>query len=614
MMAATSCPSSECLQEHLACTLAAGAEADVTTHLDACAACQQTLELLANPGPLLTVARQVGQDPPNPVPRLQEVLRKLAGDDSIAESGMNEADWPVGAAHGLWPPKSVGPYEIQKVLGRGGMGIVLLANDPGLRRLVAVKVLAPVLAADEFAHARFLREARAAAAVRHEHVIGIHGVAEANGLPYLVMEYFPGESLQDRLDREGPLAVADIVRIGRDVAEGLAAAHARGLVHRDVKPANILLGEGNSLKITDFGLAIGAHDDRTTSAGTVAGTPQFMSPEQATGAALGPQSDLFSLGSLLYTLCTGDPPFRSDTALATLRQVAEVTPPPVRTVNPSIPEWLAAIIARLHVKDPSQRIQSAATLAELLARCERPPEPRRSLRRRRFTIAAAVFLVIVSALGTGKLVTTALGQPDLMVRHEASNDPTTEGFVPNQLGAVSAGPLTDDPAPGAWRVSTAHPVGQSFYTRSLSASQEAMLTSHGFTLTMVSRSPQDTTLGCWFAEVEYGGRRFDIDLNRTVNGDTVVTLATSIVMESDGRYTVSGPNITIPGNQYHTYQLVASSQPTVSAELFVDGVRLFQGYQGHATFAHDRGLVFGAVSGGTGDFVLVELVGRPIRN
>jgi hypothetical protein len=332
-----------------------------------------------------------------------------------------------------------------------------------------------------------------------------------------------------------------------------------------------------------------------------------MSPEQAAGADLGPQSDLFSLGSVLYTLCTGDPPFQSDSPLATLRQVTEVTPPPVRIVNPSIPEWLAAVITRLHAKDPSRRIQSAAAVADLLDRSAWPADPWKPSRRSRFAIAAAVLLVILLTLGTLALMNISPAEPTQMGRHEASADPTTEGFVPNQHGSVKVGPLASNSGTGAWRISTAYPIGQCFYTHALSAAQESRLAAHGFTLTMVSRSAQDATTGCWFAEVEYGGRRFDIDLNRNANGDTVVTLPTRIVMEADGRFTLDGARITIPGHQYHTYRLVVSSRPTLSAELFVDGVSLFQGYRGHTTFAHDRGLVFGAVSGGMGDFVLVEL-------
>src|SRR5215472_18420835 len=186
------------------------------------------------------------------------------------------------------------------------MGIVLKAFEPALHRPVAIKVLAPALAGSATARRRFTREAQAAAAVSHDHVVTVHGVSEAEGLPYLVMQYVAGESLQQRLDRTGPLEVAEVVRIGLQAASGLAAAHAQGLIHRDVKPANILLEGGLArVKITDFGLARTADDVGLTQAGVVAGTPEYMAPEQARGEQVDSGADLFSLGSVLYACCTG---------------------------------------------------------------------------------------------------------------------------------------------------------------------------------------------------------------------------------------------------------------------------------------------------------------------
>jgi serine/threonine protein kinase len=178
----------------------------------------------------------------------------------------------------------LGHYEILDIVGRGGMGIVLRGVDGKLNRVVAIKVLAPQLAANSMARQRFLREAQAAAAVSHHHVVAIHAVDEFNGLPYLVMEYVSGSSLQQKIDDSGALQLAQILRIGMQIASGLAAAHAQGLVHRDIKPANILLENGvERVKITDFGLARSIDDVRMTQAGVVYGTPQYMSPEQAQG-------------------------------------------------------------------------------------------------------------------------------------------------------------------------------------------------------------------------------------------------------------------------------------------------------------------------------------------
>ncbi|HEY3392735.1 MAG TPA: serine/threonine-protein kinase, partial [Lacipirellulaceae bacterium] len=197
----------------------------------------------------------------------------------------------------------------------------------------------------------------------------IHRVAEANGLPFLVMPYIAGDSLVKRLDERGPLELHEILRIGVQIAAGLAAAHAQGLVHRDIKPGNILLGSGiERVTITDFGLARAADDASLTRSGVITGTPQFMSPEQARGEPVDARSDLFSLGSVLYAMCTGRPPFRADTAYGVLRRISETDPRPIRELAPQTPEWLAEIVERLHSKRREDRFQSAAEVAQLLGR------------------------------------------------------------------------------------------------------------------------------------------------------------------------------------------------------------------------------------------------------
>jgi len=257
-------------------------------------------------------------------------------------------------------------YEVLEVLGKGGFGTVLKVFDERLHRVVAVKVLAPELAANGTARQRFLREARAAAAVRHDNVIDIH-VVEEEPIPHLVMEFIDGPTLQQKLDRRGPLPVKEILRVGLQIAEGLAAAHKQGLIHRDIKPSNILLENGvERVKISDFGLARAVDDGSLTQSGLIAGTPQYMSPEQAEGKYVDQRSDLFSLGSVLYALATGRAPFRASSSLAILRRVCEDTPRPIREINAEIPEWLAAIIGKLHAKQPAERLQSAQELAEQL--------------------------------------------------------------------------------------------------------------------------------------------------------------------------------------------------------------------------------------------------------
>ena len=263
-----------------------------------------------------------------------------------------------------------GTYEVVGVVGTGGMGVVLKAFDTALNRYVAIKILAPHLGSSGAARKRFSREAQASAAVVHDNVIEIYGVAEAAGLPYLVMPYVRGPSLQRRLDDEGPLALVEILRVGMQAAAGLAAAHAQGLVHRDVKPANILLADGiERVKLTDFGLARAADDASLTKTGIIAGTPQYMSPEQARGEPVDQRSDLFSLGSVHYAMCTGRPPFRAETSYGVLRRITDEEPRPIREINPDIPEWLCGIVEKLMAKGPDDRFQSARDVASLLEQC-----------------------------------------------------------------------------------------------------------------------------------------------------------------------------------------------------------------------------------------------------
>jgi tetratricopeptide (TPR) repeat protein len=225
-----------------------------------------------------------------------------------------------------------------------------------------------------------MREAQAAAAVCHDHIVTIHAVDEAGGQPYLVMQLVVGRSLQEKIKRSGPLGPGEVLRIGLQIASGLAAAHAQGLIHRDIKPANILLeGSSERVKITDFGLARAVDDVRMTTTGTIVGTPDYMSPEQAYGESLDSRTDLFSLGGVLYAMCTRRPPFVGDSTMAVLRKVSDDPPRPIRELNRDVPDWLVAIVDKLMAKDPDERYQSAQEVAELLAQhlteLERPPRP-----------------------------------------------------------------------------------------------------------------------------------------------------------------------------------------------------------------------------------------------
>ena len=264
----------------------------------------------------------------------------------------------------------LGRYDVVQILGQGGFGIVVKAFDASLQRFVAIKILSPRFAFTSPPRKYFLREARSAAKVNHEHVVQIHCV-EDEPLPYLVMEHVEGETLQQRLDRSGPLEPEEAVRIGRQIALGLAAAHATGVVHRDIKPANILLEKGDPplVKISDFGIARTADDASLTEHGYIVGTPQYMSPEQATGAEVDQRSDLFSLGSVLYTMVVGRTPFRASKPLTVLKRIVEDSPRSPRQVNPAVGKGLSAVIARLHAKSPADRYASALEVAQALDEC-----------------------------------------------------------------------------------------------------------------------------------------------------------------------------------------------------------------------------------------------------
>jgi uncharacterized protein (TIGR03067 family) len=271
----------------------------------------------------------------------------------------------------LLPPREAGHlgrldhYEVHSIIGQGGMGVVLKAFDESLDRIVAIKVLGAQYAANGTARKRFIREAKNVAAVVHDHVVSIHAVDER--VPYLVMQLVQGISLQDRIDETGPMQVNEILRIGTQIASGLAAAHRSGVVHRDIKPSNILLENGlERVKITDFGLARAVDDASVTQSGVIAGTPMYMSPEQARGEPVDPRSDLFSLGSVLYAMCTGHAPFRASGTMAVMKRVIEDSPRSICEVNADIPDWLEAIVFKLLAKKPEERFENAKDVATLL--------------------------------------------------------------------------------------------------------------------------------------------------------------------------------------------------------------------------------------------------------
>ncbi|MFN3192816.1 MAG: protein kinase domain-containing protein [Aureliella sp.] len=343
---------------------------ELTLHLERCESCRRYFDSQAAQPELWLEAGQLLQPTDFDWPKAGQI------DTAQATKGRLETPSIRAVLDSLVPsedPKHLGrlgTYEVSGVVGAGGMGVVLKAFDRSLDRVVAIKVLAPHLGNSSAARKRFSREAKAAAAVLHPNVIPIYGVSSDATFPYLVMAYVRGGSLQTRLEREGPLSPTEVLRIGAQVAAGLAAAHGQGLIHRDIKPENILLEEGvERVTLTDFGLARAVDDTSVTLEGSIAGTPQFMSPEQARGESVDQKSDLFSLGSVLYNLCTGRPPFRADSSYGVMRKISDEKPTPIPELNPEIPAWLIFLIEKLMAKKKSQRFSSAAEVQEVLEAC-----------------------------------------------------------------------------------------------------------------------------------------------------------------------------------------------------------------------------------------------------
>jgi hypothetical protein len=426
------CPDSRALQAFAAGSLDDRAAALIRAHLDTCAGCRATARRLQDaartpldPGPPggpvtapeeatldVSTEREDGDDPDLPGPPGQDEPTDVSAELSFLLPS------PDPQALGR-----VGHYDVRGVLGRGGMGVVLKAFDPALHRTVAIKVLSAQLATSGKAHRRFLREARAAAAINHPNVVTIHAVEEQGGMPYLVMEYVAGRSLRQRLRVPPPLDLLTLLRIGSQVAAGLAAAHQQGVIHRDVKPANIMLEDHvERVKLTDFGLARVAMDSaQLTSAERLVGTPAYMSPEQVLGRTVDARSDLFGLGCVLHAMVTGHSPFQGSHPVEVARKVADLVPEPLHRLNPIVPRPLSDVVARLLEKRPEDRYQSAAEVARLLheqlaaatqaaSSGVQPAAPPRPPRRRWLRPAVAVALLLLVATGAG-VALFRLGMP-----------------------------------------------------------------------------------------------------------------------------------------------------------------------------------------------------------
>jgi serine/threonine protein kinase len=458
------CPTHELLHRLMLGQLPLAQSEDLAQHLEECPQCTNVARTIRAEDTLIEAARArtTEVDGPNKeaLHRLLERLRRLGPPASAEATAALDAvryDF-LAPAQGPGELGRLGTYRILKVLGSGGMGIVFQAEDVALQRKAALKVMKPEAANKPEARERFLREARAAAALEHEHIVGIYQVSEERGVPFIAMQWLKGMSLEERLQRGGALSTAQVLRLGRQIARGLAVAHEAGLIHRDIKPANLWLEpeQGGHVKILDFGLARAAADEvHLTQSGTILGTPAYLAPEQAEGRQVDHRCDLFSLGVVLYRLCSGRLPFRGDTTMSMLLAVATQQPQPVGEVNPAVPPALAELVMQLLAKDPAARPASAKEVADRLTAIERQsttpqpvteqlpaasrsakPKTRAGSERRRrrgavVAVALAVLLPLAYLFG-GSVIRFAGNKGELIVRVD---DPAVEVAV-KQNGVV----------------------------------------------------------------------------------------------------------------------------------------------------------------------------------
>ena len=425
-------------------------QTDVETHLSDCGQCQTRMMSLAGDGWLENYRDCLSANLLSETshPESSGISATVFGGKAVASVPENEFE--VGAIEQmlkkiLAPPTHpetlgrLGRYEVDSVIGVGGMGLVLRGYDRELQRPVAIKMMLPRLANNGTAKQRFTREARAVAAILHPNVVAIHGIDETARMPWFVMPYIAGPTLRELVDESGPLPEREIVRIGLQIASGLAAAHGQGLVHRDIKPENILVdNQINRVVITDFGLARRETEDAITQTGVLAGTLNYMSPEQTRGEDVDGRSDLFSLGALLYFLAAGKAPFLADTYAGVIHNVSNKRHADVRTHNPGISKALWAAIDNLLAKKPSQRFQSAVELEMFfegfVSHLNMPTQHR--LPKVPRTAAWKIKAVSLSLLSVGTLIVTIFGIAHLMKPAE----PTAEALwqdiqIKNQLKA-----------------------------------------------------------------------------------------------------------------------------------------------------------------------------------
>ena len=375
------CPSPGALRECLEAMSAPNPM--LAYHLESCSDCRATLSFVAGQETWWEEALQFLSCEEDPIAaRIRSRVCPLTCSEQMASAGAD-----VLLAHELQQLQSlleapshpellgrIGRYELEQLVGRGGMGLVFRAHDTELHRVVAIKTLALHLIPMGAARERFVRESRACAALSHPHIVPMYDVVHDGPVPALVMQYIAGPTLHAWIQERGSMAWQDALKIGSQLADALSAAHEHGLVHRDIKPGNVLLeANGSRALLTDFGLARVLDAATMTQSGILAGTPEYMSPEQARGESVDERSDLFSLGSLIYTMMAGHAPFRAAEPMAILNRVCHASQTPLHRINPEIPLEVSRLVDRLLAKNPQHRFSSAKELRDTLLVLSRSP-------------------------------------------------------------------------------------------------------------------------------------------------------------------------------------------------------------------------------------------------
>lgn len=409
-------------------------------HLENCHECRSLIETLAGDSNWWREASDTLATPLAELAHVTDTICPLSAERHDATRADPLCQHEITQLQAMLPMAShpellarIGRYELEQLVGRGGMGLVFRARDTELHRVVAVKTLAMYLLPTATARERFIREGRAVALLSHPHIVPVYDVITQPPVPALVMQYIAGPTLEGWIEEKGSMRWQDALRIGMQLADALSAAHAEGLVHRDLKPSNVLLeADGARASLTDFGLVRAIDSATLTHSGMLAGTPHFMSPEQARGAEVDGRSDLFSLGSLLYFAMTGQPPFRGRESMAVLHSLCHSPHVPLCRVDREIPVEVSRLVDRLLAKPLRQRPASSRQVRDELRTLLSSP---RRLRRARSIQVQRRWAGVV--LAASAVIAVSLAAPSMQSqgdKHRSSGSPAStplesSGFI-----------------------------------------------------------------------------------------------------------------------------------------------------------------------------------------